>query len=101
MLAGEDSETGARRELAEELGLKVRPGELEYLGAMVIDEDRSIYDTYLLRRNVGIAELKLQPTEVAAARWADENELRRTVEEGCFVQRLGYRTWFAGDVSAK
>lgn len=101
VLAGEDSETGARRELLEELGLEVRSGELEYLGNLIIDEDRSIYDTYLLRRDAAIAELKLQPGEVVAARWADEKELRRTVEAGRFVQRRGYRTWFADDGRAQ
>ncbi len=72
-VAGEDSETAARRELFEELGIRTVAGELVYGGRM--RRRNSFTDIWLLYRDIDPATLHLQAEEVAEARWATPDEL--------------------------
>ena len=77
----------ARRELEEELGIQVTPGELQQLfrtkeshthnGGKFIDNE--FKDVYLLRLDIDIQDLKLQPEEVSAAKWISLAELKSLV----------------------
>lgn len=69
--AGESPETAAVRELEEELGIDARESELELLGILKDDlcfeghhYEREFQHTYLLRRDVVVRQLILQPGEV-------------------------------------
>ncbi len=72
-IAGEDSESAARRELYEELGIRTVAGELVYGGRM--RRRNSFTDIWILYRDIDPATLHLQPEEVAEARWATTDEL--------------------------
>ena len=80
VLAGEDSRQGALRELMEETGVLAEPGELTLLNSYRVG---SVFvDAYLLRRNVALSELTLQPGETVDARWATLPEIREMWERG-------------------
>ena len=87
VLAGEDSRQGAVRELMEETGIRAEPGELTLQGSIRVG---SVFvDAYLLRRNVALSELTLQPGETVDARWATLQEIREMWDRG----ELAFRTW--------
>ncbi len=72
-IAGEDSESAARRELFEELGIRTAAGEMVYGGRM--RRRSSFTDIWLLYRDIDPATLRLQAEEVAEARWVTPDEL--------------------------
>ena len=72
-LAGETSLRAAVRELLEETGIAAAEEELVLLGSQIARD--SLYDHYLLRRDVALGELRLQPGETVGARWVTLSEL--------------------------
>lgn len=87
IVAGEDSLTAALQELYEELGLVVRPGELEYLGSWKSSTrpapnfiNNSFNDLYFLRTSKTVNELVLQDTEVSEAKFIPLDELKKLLE---------------------
>lgn len=72
-VAGEDSESAARRELFEELSIRTVPGELVYGGRM--RRRNSFTDLWLLYRDIDSTALRLQKEEVAATKWVTVEEL--------------------------
>lgn len=80
VLAGEDSLEGALRELREETGIVAGGGELRRLGGY--RAPGVFADVYLLKRDVAIEEIVLQPGETVAARWVTLTELRRMWARG-------------------
>ena len=81
-LAGEDSESAARRELFEELSIRTAPGELVYGGRM--RRRSSFTDVWLLYRDIDPTSLRLQQEEVAAVRWVTPDELTAMLRERKF-----------------
>lgn len=82
--AGETAIESAIREAEEELGLIIAPADLRHLGTLryhcVLREDyieNEIHDVYLLRRDVDLATLTLDPLEVAEVRWVAPADLDR------------------------
>ncbi len=83
VVSGETSAQAASRELMEELGIAVsfeneRPS-LSYTFAT------GFCDTYCAEKDVALSELKLQPEEVAEAKWATEEEILAMIEDGTFI----------------
>lgn len=97
VVAGEDSRTGAQRELEEELGIHVSADALKYVFTSINERNtNSIYDTYEVRWDGDVSELKLQEGEVVDAKWVDYEELCAMDARGEFVPQLGYfRKWFS------
>lgn len=97
VVAGEDSLTGAQRELEEELGISVSPEELKLVFSSVNERNtNTIYDVYEVRWNGNVSQLKLQEGEVVDAKWVDFEELCAMEERGELVPPLRYfRDWFA------
>jgi len=92
--AGEDSLTGAQRELAEELGIYLPKERFHFLGTLADGNSKAIDDVYEVRWNGGTDELKLQETEVVDAKWVDYDELCAIREKGNFVVCLDrHRKW--------
>lgn len=81
-IAGEDSESAARRELQEELGIATEAGEMTH--AARIRRRNAFVDVWLLRRDVLDDEFCLQTEEVAEIRWVTEQELRVMIVKGDF-----------------
>ena len=93
VVAGEDSLTGAARELEEELGIRA---EALRLAGSICDEKHTHYDVYETRWNGEPAGLCLQPGEVVDAKWATFDELCALDDRGEFVPTLRYfREWFS------
>ena len=83
VLAGEDSAMGARRELAEELGLdrdftSVRPH-------MTINYTNGFGHYYLITEDVDTDTLTLQKSEVAAVKYATLEEILELLKNGEFI----------------
>ena len=80
--AGEDSITGIIRELEEEIGVKVKPEELNFIKTK--KEKRKIRscfrDIYYIRKNIPISDLNVDPVEVCDAKWVSINELSKMLE---------------------
>ena len=81
-LAGEDSETAVIRELQEELGITAGKGEMSRL-AQIIRSD-NLVDLWLLRRDIGLNQLKLQKEEVSTAKFVTGGQLREMIDSGQF-----------------
>ncbi len=91
VVAGEDSLTGAQRELEEELGIHVETSELQYVFTSInVRNTNSIYDVYEVCWNGDVSELTLQEGEVIDAKWVDYDELCALYDQGEFVPQLSY-----------
>ncbi len=80
VIAGENSFSGAKRELLEETGIKIVDKQIEFLGSMTTTD--WIVDTYIVKLNMPTCNLKLQNGEVINAKWVDVYEF----EEMCSKQ---------------
>ena len=81
-VSGEDSETAARRELLEELGINTVPDEL--VRTARLKRRNSFCDLWLLRRDAVVTDLQLQQEEVAEARWVAPATLEEMVRQNHF-----------------
>ena len=81
--AGEDSAAGARREVAEELGLALdlngKPASLS------VSFPDGFDDYYIVEQDVDISTLQLQYEEVQAAKWASQEEILAMIDDGSFI----------------
>jgi 8-oxo-dGTP diphosphatase len=69
VIAGEDSLSGAKRELIEETGIKIPDKQIVFLGSMTTKD--WIIDTYIVKLDTPTYNLKLQDGEVINAKWVD------------------------------
>lgn len=67
VLSGEDSLTGALREVREEVGIALRREDAQLLKSE--RRKQSFYDIWLFHKDFSITEVQLQPEEVTAAKW--------------------------------
>ena len=81
-LAGECSRDAAARELREELGVTA---ELPAAPRITLTLQNCFADWYVLRAEVPLETLQLQPEEVMDARWADRREVESMLREGTLV----------------
>lgn len=97
VVAGEDSRTGAQRELEEELGITVSQDALKYVFTSVNERNtNSIYDVYEVRWNGDVSQVTLQEGETVDAKWVDYDELCAMEMRGEFLPQLRYfHDWFA------
>ena len=80
---GETSQTGAERELFEELGITA---DLQGAApAVSVTFDGGFDDYYILQRDIDIAALRLQYEEVQAAKWASLDEILSMIDNGVFI----------------
>lgn len=97
VVAGEDSLTGAIREVEEELGISLSPDDLVLLTSERREWGRDFMDTWMARWNGDLSEITLQEGETVDARWVTYDELRALDDGGVFVDTLrDYRMFFAG-----
>lgn len=80
VLAGEDSLSGAVRELFEETGICASADELTLLRTQ---RGRTTFvDSYVVHKNVEISDLTMQEGETAAAKWVTLTQLNQMLSAG-------------------
>ena len=86
-LAGETSRGASVRELLEETGIIAAEEELVLLGSQVARD--SLYDHYLLHRDITLDELRMQPGETVGAKWVTLDELDAMRQDGSLAAPIG------------
>ncbi len=90
ILAGEDSLTGALRELNEELGISPNAdqGKLIYQTRRELTQD--FYDVWLFHADINIERLTLQETEVVAVQWVSRDGVLDMYKNGKLHPLIDY-----------
>ncbi len=83
-LKGEDSFQACIREIEEELGFVPDLEHLE-LRFSFVRHGNTLVDVYLLRQNLELNKLVLQPGEVNDVAWASFAEIKKLLQDGKFV----------------
>ncbi len=83
VVTGENTKEAAQREVFEELGLKVDFSTMRPY--FTINFDGGFDDYYFLNKNVQVKDLKLQYSEVQAAKWASLDEILRMIDNKQFI----------------
>lgn len=91
VLKGEDSITGAVREIGEELGIHLNPSQLKQIHSVRV-QDRFV-DTYVNITDAKIEELVLQETEVVDAKFVSFDELIQMWEKGIVSPRERFKLY--------
>ena len=81
-LSGETSFDAAARELKEELGIESSPDSLKFIKR--IKRRNSFVDTWYIKTDIPIEQLKLQKSEVEQAAWVTKHRLEVLIESGEF-----------------
>jgi 8-oxo-dGTP pyrophosphatase MutT (NUDIX family) len=87
VLSGESSLSAAVRELEEETGIVAREDELVLVGSEITRD--SFVDHYLLRRDLPLRDVRLQPGETADARWVALDELDTMIADLSLAKPIG------------
>lgn len=90
VLAGESSLDGALREVKEELGITLAPEKGKILFQTRRDQRQDYYDVWIFPYDVDIDKLRLQSTEVVAARWVNSETLLDLYHDGKLHPLLNY-----------
>ena len=77
--AGETSLEAIVRELEEETGIRAAAEEFELLAT--VRDETAFYDHYCLKRQVPLAQIRLQPGETDSAQWATFEQVHALIEE--------------------
>lgn len=91
VIVGEDSVTGALRELEEELGIKSTSEELVLIQSILLKD--SFVDTYVVNKDISIDSLVLQAEEVVEAKYVTLNELDDLCLNNKIVMKEGYKMY--------
>lgn len=89
VLSGENSRTGAVRELYEETGIIADENELLFLGTMRVET--FFIDTYITRKNYKTSELTLQEGETVDAQWVTLDKLDEMIRSEAATPTAGIR----------
>ena len=88
-LAGEDSLAAALRETKEELGVSLNPHNGQRFKSYTYPHssgDGAAYiEVWVFQQDIDLSTVVLQPEETCDAMWASKSEIRRWIEEGCFI----------------
>lgn len=82
-VTGEDAWTACQRELLEEMGIQAEKEQSEY--CYMVKRHDNFCTVWIVWTDIEIDALSLQPTEVADAKWATQEEIQAMVKEGKFI----------------
>ena len=88
IIAGEDSISGAIREVKEEIGININ--EIKFIERIIRDEYPDFLDIYLCNENINIGETILQEGEVIDIKWYEKDEIKNMVKTGEIAEPLKY-----------
>ena len=91
--AGELPITALYREITEELGIEVSPEETELLISLTRTFD--FVDVYLVKKDIDITDITMQPEEVQEVKWVSINEFKELVRENKIPSSIGFYSDFA------
>ena len=83
---GEASIDGMITEIKEELGLTVKPEELELIFSGQEDVKQVFFDIYYMRKDFNISDLKLQKEEVDFVEWLSFKEVETLIKKDLFLE---------------
>ncbi len=83
VLQGETARDGARRELLEELGIDYDFS--NKISEFTINSENLFDDYFYIMMDINVEDLVLQEEEVAAAKWATQEEILKMVDDGQFA----------------
>ena len=85
--SGENSIQGIISEVKEEIGLDLKPENLELYYSNRSDEERVFWDDYYIRMDIkDIDKLKLQEEEVESVCWLDVDEIHTLMKKDMFFK---------------
>lgn len=76
---GETTLDTAYREVKEELGINLKPEELELM--MSYKRNHDFVDVYLARKDIELEEITMQKEEVSDVKWVSKEELEELIKE--------------------
>lgn len=82
---GETSMEGMMSEIKEEIGLVVKPEELEHIFSGREDKTQVFFDLYYMKKDLNISELVLQEEEVESVQWNTIEEIKELINKGQFL----------------
>ena len=82
-VSGEDSQNAAEREVSEELGITISLENIRPV--LTIHFDKGFDDIYVITKDLPLSEIRLQPEEVQAVKWASEEEILSMIDSGEFI----------------
>ena len=83
--SGQTSVEGMIDEIQEEIGLTVKPEELELLYSSREDEQDVFFDLYYMKKDFEISDLVLQEEKVESASWKTIEEIDELIKEDMFL----------------
>ena len=87
---GEDSLSGALREVSEEIGIKLDKNEGKKIHRITRYNINIIFDIFMFVKNIDISKLKLQNEEVINIKWVLKEELIEMFKKDEMVEPLNY-----------
>ena len=82
--SGEDSITGAQKELQEELNINVSKSELKLFKTIKTEDD--FVDLYYLKKNINLKDIKMQYEEVSDINWFTKKNIDKMIKESIFLE---------------
>jgi isopentenyldiphosphate isomerase len=90
IISGENSITGALREVEEEIGIKLNHKDGKKITRIIRDDMNLFFDIFLFDKNIEIKDTKLQEDEVIDIKWVTRRELLEMFNNGEMVEDLDY-----------
>jgi 8-oxo-dGTP pyrophosphatase MutT (NUDIX family) len=88
LIAGEDSISGALREVKEEIGIDIK--NIRFIERTINDGYSYFRDVYLCNENIKLEETKLQEGEVIDINWFTKEEVKELAKNGEIAEPLNY-----------
>lgn len=82
---GQTSIEGMMEEIQEEIGLTVKPEELECIYSQRFDEGQVFFDLYYMKKELELSELVLQEEEVESVQWNTIEEIDDLIKKDMFL----------------
>ena len=82
---GETSIQGMMAEIEEEIGLTVKPEELEFIFSGREDNAQVFFDLYYMKKDLNISDLVLQEEEVESVQWNTLEEIKKLIDNDEFL----------------